>query len=860
MHAHNMPNNNRLPPDFGCPSSNPTEICVAAKQYLSFLHEQQFAALGQTFAVEQWIKHQTQQIDRILCCLYHCYLSDVDAALFAIGGYGREELFPRSDIDILLLCDDDSIVTQESISAYIQALWSLGLDIAQSVRTRAQCLEDAKKDTDMLTSLVEARFLAGQSHYCQTVNITHPRLISPRTFLELKLQEQQKRDEQRDQIGKLEPNIKTGTGGLRDIQMISWVYRYCLHPEKTQILLEGLLTPAETQELIESRRTLWKIRFALHLNTKQHKDRLSFEQQKQLAQLFHYPEGKNNQAVESFMREYYLATLRVRRLNRLAIKLIDSQLRPIAPPERLDAQFSLVHQRLVLNEPKTLIGNPRQLWQIFLHLLNNPLIDSISPQLGRQLREYRDRIFTASNRHNKETHQGFLTILNHQGNVHRQIRRMHRYGLLSRYLPAFLPVVGRMQYDLFHQYTVDQHTLRLIYFLEQFKTYQPDYPATQDIMRRLRSPAILYLAALFHDIGKGHLGDHSEIGAAITIAYLEENTALSREEGKLLVFLVRHHLLLSATAQKKDLSDPSVIKEFAAYFPNSEYLDYLYLLTLADISATNNSLWNSWRANLMYTLYRLTANHLNTFTPHPQQQIDALKQRALSHFDNQQAIDDIHILWQQLPNEFFINETPNLIAEKTRLILITEDKNIATLLQNHPPRLFISATGSPDILFARITHFMEKQNFTILEARLYRYGEAPYQRVIQQYTLADYCTLSPQLLKQLNFMIAGNVPPKPLGKRLHHTPLKHFSMNTHIHYHNDGGRRTVLELTCKDRHGLLSLISRIFLEQNIHLNHAKIATFGEKVEDTFYLTDAFGYPLTAYQQTVLSEQLYQHLK
>lgn len=827
--------------------------CQAAKTYLQTLQQQQRQALTTDFPVEQWIAHLTAQIDNILIGLYQRTLgNDPHTALIAIGGYGRGELFPKSDIDLLILISAES--DQHAIANFVQSLWQLGLDIAQSVRSAEQCREDAKQDPDMLTSLLEARQLAGDPAHFARINIIDPPLIARRAFLEIKLDEQRERDA--SQIGKLEPNLKTGSGGLRDIQMIYWINRYCLSYDTSTNDLTSLLNTAENTELLNSRRTLWQIRFALHLYTKQQKDRLSFEQQKQLAHIFGYPEDRNNLGIEQFMRGYYLATLRVRRLNRLAIKLIDAAMRPENHIIELDEDFQLINRRLALKNPAALTHRPEIVWQIFLHLLNNPLIDSLSPQLGRQLRENRDHLF-AKRENNPQSHQAFLQILNHKGDIYRQIRRMHRYGILSRYLPDFIHVIGLMQYDLFHEYTVDQHTLRLIYYLDQFKTFQPNYPKAQDIMQRLRHPAILYLAALFHDLGKGRGGNHSEIGAELVQHYLKRNSAIDHHDGELLTFLVRNHLILSTTAQKKDLSDPEVIAEFARKIPDTEHLDYLYLLTLADISATNSSLWNSWRADLMYTLYQQTYNALHTRTQTPEQQIAHLKQRALEQI---QDIDPntIHQLWHTLPREFFNQETPSAIITKTRALLNNPEDNIALQHQNQPPRIFISANSSPDILFARTTHFMEKNDLTIVEARLYT--DSTGKRAYQQYTLGDQHPFDHTHLKQLKLIIAGNVPPKPLGARLNTSALKHFSTDTKIKTRTDhSNARTIMELTCKDRHGLLSLISRLLLEHRIHLHHAKIATFGERVEDTFYLTDQHGALLTQSTIDALTNDLYAHL-
>ena len=816
----------------------PEELCATARTYLEELHRQQCERIRHDFTADPLVAHYTDQIDRILTALYRHFLGDRRTALVAIGGYGRAELFPRSDIDILLLKRDDDPHTTNALEHYIRNLWCLGLDIAHSVRSPEESLEDARRDGDMLTSLVEARLLAGEEELFRAIDVLHPPLVARQQFFADKIEEQRLRDAKEEQSGRLEPNLKTCTGGLRDVQMIGWLNRYCRSGEAAPDL-EGLFEPEEYRELVASRRTLWHIRFALHLNGKTRKDCLSFEQQKLLSVRLGYPDGANNAGVEQFMRTYYRASLRIRCLNRLAIKLIDAESgNENAAIEALDEDFILIGQHLALRDRNALFTRPQLLWRIFVHLLDHARIKSISSQLARQLRGQCDKLISEDFLCNRQANQCFLDILNHDGDVYRQLRRMHRYGILSRYLPGFGHATGLMQFDLFHEYTVDQHTLRLIHFLDCFKHFQPDYPGAQEIMRNLRHPAILYLAALFHDLGKGHRGDHSKIGAAIAAKFVERNPALDAHDGKLLVFLVANHLKLSTTAQKKDLSDPAVIAAFAGLFRDSEQLDYLYLLTLADISATNGTLWNSWRANLLYTLYRLTRNTLNAVTPSLAQQLNALKRRTLELLEEDPVA--VERTWRYLPDAFFLNDPPLLLAKKTRALLTHPDRDFAVHLRNHPPRIFIAARISPDILFARVSHFMERNSLDIVEARLY----SDDTRAMQQYTLGDASDFDETLRKRLNQTISGNIPPRPLGARLPLRPLQHFDADTRISYHQEPKhRRTVLELNCKDRHGLLSIVSRVLLDYHIHLAHAKIATLGERVEDTFYLTNNSGCPI-----------------
>ena len=457
----------------------------------------------------------------------------------------------------------------------------------------------------------------------------------------------------------------------------------------------------------------------------------------------------------------------------------------------------------------------------------------------RHIRRHRDSLTNIARRRDADNRRAFLALLAQPGNVHPQLARIHQYGLLYRYIPAFAHITGRMQYDLFHQYTVDQHTLKLIETLDRLVRPDPAYPEAAETLTRLKNPAILYLAALFHDIGKGYDGDHSQTGAQIADLYARENDAIPPEDRALLTWLVAHHLDHSLTAQKKDLTDPDTIAAYAATIPSAEHLDHLYLLTLADISATNPSLWNTWRASLLYDLYQQTRHQLE----HHQDSLHAREHRAREQAKAQLASDaqTLEHLWAQLPEAYFRGETAAAIAAKTRHLLAHGENHAVSLIQEHPPRLFITSPNPPDILLARITHYLEQHNHNIHEARLYT--TADHRLTLQEYTLSENPPPAPELAHELEQHIADKQPPPPLARRLPRERLKHFTTHTRVHIQPEGDH-TTLELTCKDRHGLLSLISRILLAHGVHISHAKIGTYGEKVEDSFHLTDAQHRPLT----------------
>ena len=951
-----------LPPDWqpAAPALSPLAEAARARDYLRELRHGLAAHIrGRDYDVHRLIVHYTAQIDRILGYLYQRTIANPRIRLYAIGGYGRGELFPASDIDLLLLTPDD-LTDRDTIETFIQTLWQLGLDIAQHVHADRDLAPAATADIDLLTSLLENRQLAGEPH---PIDPARPPLIAKTAYIRHKQQEQRARDAKQERLGQLEPNLKNSSGGLRDEHMITWLSAYCYHDHShASLIAKNLMTPGESAGLHESRDALWRIRFALHLGGARQKNTLDFEQQKRLAATFGYRDQPHNLAIEQLMQHYYQHSMRIRRINQRVVSHIEADHQPPQPAVPLTRDYASQHGKLTLRDPASFTQNPNQPWELFQYLQQNPTIREPHPDLVRHIRRHRDSLTNIARRRDADNRRAFLALLAQPGNVHPQLARIHQYGLLYRYIPAFAHITGRMQYDLFHQYTVDQHTLKLIETLDRLVRPDPAYPEAAETLTRLKNPAILYLAALFHDIGKGYDGDHSQTGAQIADLYARENDAIPPEDRALLTWLVAHHLDHSLTAQKKDLTDPDTIAAYAATIPSAEHLDHLYLLTLADISATNPSLWNTWRASLLYDLYQQTRHQLE----HHQDSLHAREHRAREQAKAQLASDaqTLEHLWAQLPEAYFRGETAAAIAAKTRHLLARADntespplqsgeglgrgcenreattsetcqqtapspvgegwgggskpsapattsearadntvppplrsgeglgrgcenretttsetcqqtapspvgegwgggskpsapatsseaneplppqpgkQHAVSLIQEHPPRLFITSPNPPDILLVRITHYLEQHNHNIHEARLYT--TADHRLTLQEYTLSENPPPAPELAHELEQHIADKQPPPPLARRLPRERLKHFTTHTRVHIQPEGDH-TTLELTCKDRHGLLSLISRILLAHGVHISHAKIGTYGEKVEDSFHLTDAQHRPLT----------------
>ena len=876
---------NPLPPDWQPASLPLPEEAARARDYLRALRHALAAHIsGRDYDVHRLITHYTAQIDCIISGLYRRCISDPRVRLYAIGGYGRAELFPASDIDLLLLTPDET--DRDAIETFVQTLWQLGLDIAQHVHRTSELPTAAQNDIDLLTSLLENRQLAGEA---LPIDPARPPLINKTAYIRHKQQEQRARDSK--QHGQLEPNLKNGNGGLRDYQMIDWLSAYCYHDRSHATLIaRHLMTEGESAGLRQSRDALWRIRFALHLGGARQKNTLDFEQQKRLAATFGYRDQRHNLAIEQLMQHYYQHSMRIRRINQRVVSHIEADHQPPQPAVPLTADYASQHGKLTLRDPAAFTQNPQQPWAMFQYLQQNPAIHEPHPDLVRHIRRHRIELTNIARRRDADNRRAFLALLARPGTVYPQLARIHQYGLLYRIIPAFAHITGRMQYDLFHQYTVDQHTLKLIETLDRMVRPDPAYPEAADLLANHKNPALLYLAALFHDIGKGYDGDHSQTGAQIADLYARENDAISPEDRAQLVWLVAHHLDHSLTAQKKDLTDPATIAAYAATIPDRDHLDNLYLLTIADISATNPTLWNNWRASLIHDLYRQTRHQLE----HHQDSLHEQEQHARAQAKAQLAAAPatIDALWAQLPDACFRGETAAAIAAKTRHLLgtayqptpphdglrpadihqtapspvgegrgggskptapatapqtnhkppLTHGKpHAVSLIQQHPPRLIISSPNPADILLARITHYLEKHNHNIHEARLYTTRD--HRLTIQEYTLGETPPPAPGLARELEAHIADNRPPPPLARRLPGSRDKHFTIRPRVHIQQEAAH-TTLELTCKDRHGLLSLISRILLAHGVHISHAKISTFGEKAEDSFHLTNAAHRPLT----------------
>lgn len=794
---------------------------------------------------------------------------EADIALVAVGGYGRGELHPYSDIDLLILLEHaDHEVFRDSIERFLTLLWDIGLEVGQSVRSIEECAEQAQADLTVITNLMESRTIAGPERLRKRMlEVTAPdRMWPSKAFFLAKRAEQQARHyKYNDTEYNLEPNVKGSPGGLRDIQTILWVARRQYGTLNLQALAgQGFLLENEGDLLAASQEFLWKVRYALHMLAGRSEDRLLFDYQRRIAELLGYKDSDARLAIEALMQQYYRVVMRIAKLSDLIIQHFEEEILAadagtcITP---INTRFQLHDGYIEATAPHIFRRFPFAILEIFVLMAQNSEIKGVRADTIRLLREHRHLIDDAF-RHDLRNTSLFVELFKCEKGVHRNLRRMNRYGILGRYLPEFGHIVGQMQHDLYHIYTVDAHTLNLIKHLRklQYTPVSEMFPLASKLMGRLPKPELIYMAGLYHDIGKGRNGDHSELGAIDAQAFCARHQ-LPPWDSHLIVWLVQNHLVMSTTAQRKDLSDPQVIHDFAQLMGDETHLDYLYVLTVADINATNPSLWNSWRASLLRQLYTETKRALRRGLENPLDREEQIRQTQAAALDTLVRggtdQDDAEQLWSQLGDDYFLRHTSADVAWHTDAILQQPaDGGPLVLIRETTQRdfeggsqIFIYAPDQHDF-FAVTVAAMDQLNLNIHDARIITSSS--------QFTLDTYIVLNndggsigddPQRIQQIREGLTDALRnpddyPTIIQRRVPRQ-LKHFAFAPQVTILTDAQRPvTILELSAPDRPGLLARLGKIFLEFDLSLQNAKIATLGERVEDVFFLTDANNQPLS----------------
>ncbi len=830
------------------------------------IHEQ-FLAGAETADI---LLLQTDLIDHLLRHLWQRQAFD-QLSLVAVGGYGRRELHPASDIDISVLVpptlDNE---TQTSLANWLTQLWDLGLDIGQSVRSVDECEVQARADITVVTNLMESRLLCGDEKMYQAMHarISTSNMWPPGKFFAAKFEEQEQRRERfQSNAYSLEPNVKESQGGLRDIQTISWVCQRQFGTRKLSDLVKlDLLTEDEYDILIEGTHLLWRIRYLLHHFAKRREDRLLFDYQRDIAHAFGYTDDEHNRGIEELMQRFYRSVMALQRLNEILLQGIGGVISGVTAatePEVINARFQVRNGFLETTHDDVFMHYPAALLELFLVFGNTPAAVKVRSNTVRQIRAnlplINDRF-----RSDAKIQQLFLQIFSNPNKLTRKIRLMNVYGVMAAYLPAFDQIVGRMQYDLFHIYTVDEHTVRVIRNLRRFalEEFSDEWPHCTFVMQQIDNPEDLYLAALFHDIAKGRGGDHSVLGAEDALQFCEAHN-MHPDTAELISWIVREHLAMSNSSQRKDITDPDVIREFAEIVGNVDRLNHLYLLTVADIRATNPELWNSFKESLLYGLYQSTAVLLRqgiNNAPDANDAIDYRKshtRRILADTD----IDEVELndFWAQLDEDYFRQNQEAEIARHSLFILKQAKKDQPNVQLRHS-----ISRGANEILIYTRDH---KALFALIVSALGQLQldiqSASINTTADGYALDTFYVLSndgsiiddePRIAQIHNNLLSNLATPEdlpdftsPKASRL----IQHFQIPTRIRFLINEGAFTQIRISSADRPGILASIARAFLECGVSVQSAKINTLGEKLENDFFVLDESGQEIDDLEQRKL---------
>jgi len=833
--------------------------------------------------VHTLVNESARFADLILSYAWDRFPWDKDISLIAVGGYGRGELHPHSDIDLLILMRRNQPQKyRTSIEQFLTFLWDIKLTIGHSVRSLSQCVDEAKRDITIATNIMETRLICG-NHELRDAMLkkTGPAKIwASANFYRAKIDEQTARHRKHDDTEyNLEPNVKDAPGGLRDIQLINWTAkRHFNLYRRSQLVHAGFLSDEEYLTLRRDEEFLWKVRYGLHLLADRAEERLLFDYQRKLAVMFGYSDSNGKLGVEKFMQRYYQTVLSIRELTDVLLQYLDEAIYRQNKTKKtvlINDRFIIRDNYLDTSHESVLADSPSALLELFAILGENDHIEGIRASAIRQIRLHRNLI-NDDFRADPNNQKLFMRILRSPHNLSMQLARMNRYGILGSYLPEFGKIVGQTQHDLFHIYPVDVHTLQVIRNIRRFA--RPDqasaFPIASHIFKNLPKPELSIIAALYHDIAKGRGGDHSLLGSA-DIASFGQRHGLQPQEIELLKWLVENHLLMSKVSQREDTSDPDVIYKFATHVGDQMHLEHLYLLTVADINATNPRLWTDWKGSLMHNLYFETKRALQEGLGVPADKSawvrDAknavLNRLAEQNIDAPQAL----AVWSDVTEEFFLREKSDDIATFTQAIIDNSSHDTPVILLRDvgveipvATQIFVHARDRQNI-FSMIAAILDKLHLNIQDARLHtthdnRSFDVFYVLDDQDRPIGSDRNLCKTVINTLRDAILN---PSDVSFDVHRrTPrqLMNFTLKTTATLRNDSETNTtVLQVLTPDRPGLLAHLASIFLRYGLNLYNAKLSTLGERVEDVFYLTDFNHEPLTdtdfcqKLQHTICSE-------
>ena len=826
------------------------------------------------------VNEASQFADVLLWYAWHQYQWDEDICLIAVGGYGRGELHPHSDIDLLILMRKDlSKRYRERIEMFVTFLWDIQLKIGHSVRSLSQCVHEAKSDLTVATNLMETRLLCGNSQLLgQMLKKTGPNKIwKSSKFYKGKIDEQKNRHHKhQDTEYNLEPNIKEAPGGLRDIQLINWTAKrhFDVH-RRSQLVHKGFLSEEEYLTLRKDEEFLWKVRYGLHHLADRGEERLLFDYQRKLATLLGYSDGDGKLAVEKFMQRYYQTVLSIRELTDVLSQYLDEAIyrkNKTKIVKQVNRRFVIRDNYLDTVDNDLFAKHPSALLELFVILGETESLKGIRASAIRQLRLHR-KLIDQEFRDNPANRELFMRLLKSPYKLSIHLKRMNRYGILGNYLPEFGKIVGQTQHDLFHIYPVDVHTLELITNIRRLVLPEEaaKFPVSSHIFKNLPKPELIIIAALYHDIAKGRGGDHSILGA-VDVAEFGKKHGLQDQEIALLQWLIENHLLMSTISQREDTSDPDVIYKFAQHVGDQRHLDHLWVLTVADINATNPRLWTEWKGALMSNLYFETKQVLQSGLTEPLNRqawvsdakhsvLGLLKQQAIS---KSQATE----VWGDVDDQFFLRERAEDIAFFTKEIIESAADQPVIQIRDVGVEIPVATqiflhTKSTNNLFSIIAAVLDKLGLSIQDARLQTTSDNRTFDVFYVLNEKDrpvgsnkkFCN---SITDALTAAIKSPEKTNLKVSRRTSRQLKNFTMKTQVSLRNDSETNTsILQVITPDRPGLLAQLAHIFSRFELILYNAKISTLGERVEDTFYLRTKKNQPIG---DEILADKLQQTIR
>ncbi|MCW5620093.1 MAG: [protein-PII] uridylyltransferase [Burkholderiales bacterium] len=799
----------------------------------------------------KYLRRHGALVDRVLREVWHVSEVPAELTLVAVGGYGRQTLFPCSDVDVLVLLPDQGVESiREAASALVSRMWDVGIELGHSVRSIEECLIEAAQDVTVQTNLIEARWVAGSKDLFRDFLRAMRVALDPQAFFEAKVLEQEQRHNRFQETAyNLEPNLKEGPGGLRDLTNILWISNASGKGSSWHALADqGIVTRSEARQIGCREKVLQDLRIRLHFQAQRREDRLLFDLQTPLARQLEYADTDARLASEQLMQRYYRTARAVTQLNEIILQNLRAAIVPVCPVEArpLNARFEIRDDLLAATDEDVFERTPQAVLEVFELMQWHPELKAIEAMTLRALWRAAKRI-DQDFRSDPQNRARFLAMFRHGQGLTHALRRMNRYDVLGRYLPVFGRIVGQMQHDLFHVYTVDEHILMVVRNLRRFAVPEMahEYPLCSRLMNEFDKPELLYLAGLFHDIAKGRGGDHSRLGRIDALAFCADH-GLSTEDAELMGWLVDQHLYMSSVAQKRDLSDASVIAEFAQVVGSERRLAALYLLTVADIRGTSPKVWNAWKGKLLEDLFWSTRRFLGGDTDPSGPRLQARQKLALEKLSLYAVPEGAHEkLWRTLDTPYFLRHDAREIAWHARVLNYRVETRTPVVKARLSPvgeglQVLIYMSDQPNV-FAQICAFFERMSLSIAEAKIYTtttgYALDTFQVLDPARTASEYRDIIAYIEHELTAQLleAGPLPP-PVRGRLSRR-VRSFPMTPQVSIRPDErGHAWYLSFTAGDRPGLLSSVARVLVDYGISVRTAKINTLGERAEDSFVVT------------------------